>query len=176
LGAASAGLRLVRWPLDDLEFDLVRLAAMPCVQFDVLSGLERGDAVLGALDGIAIQADDQVARPHAGLECRTLHQNIDHGDPAVRIDAELGGLFRREILGHETQPAAHHVTVGQDLFHHASHQVDGNGKADAFGPARGAIEYGGVDADEIPVRVDECAAGVAEIDGCIRLDELLECG
>ena len=93
-----------------------------------------------------------------------------------RGDAELGRLLVGQILRHESQPAAYHVAVRQDLLHDAAHQIDGNGKADAFGSPVGAVQHGGIDADQIAVGVDERAAGIAEIDGGIGLDEILEGG
>ena len=42
------------------------------------------------------------------------------------------------------------------------------------GPAVGAVQHRGVDAHQIAVRIDERAAGVAEIDGGIGLNEILE--
>ena len=80
----------------------------------------------------------------------------------------------RQILRHESEPAAHHVAVRQDLLHHAAHQIDRNREADALGPAVGAVQHRGVDADQIAVRIDQRAAGIAEIDGGIGLDEILE--
>ena len=61
-----------------------------------------------------------------------------------------------------------------DLLHHAAHEIDGNRKSDAFGAAIGAVQHGGVDADQVAVRIDERAAGIAEIDGGIGLYEILE--
>src|SRR5204862_446833 len=45
--------------------------------------------------------------------------------------------------------------------------VDGNGEADVLGAVGG---HGGVDADHLPGRVDERAAGVAGVDGGVGLD------
>jgi hypothetical protein len=67
------------------------------------------------------------------------------------------------------------MSVGEDLFHDAAHQVHGDREADALGTTGTAVQHGRVDADQVAVRVDEGATGVAEIDGCIRLDEILEC-
>ena len=93
--------------------------------------------------------------------------------PAV---PSLHCLLIRQVLRHEAQPAAHHMPVRQDLFHHAAHQIDGNRKADAFGSAVGTIEHRGVDAHQIAVCIDERAAGISQIDRGVRLNEVLECG
>ena len=119
-------------------------------------------------------AGHQVAGPHAGRERRAVHQNIHHRDAAARDDAELRRLLIRQILRHESQPAADHVAMLQDLLHDAAHEIDGNRKTDPFGSAGGAVQHGGVDADQVALRVDERAAGIAEIDGGIGLNEILE--
>ena len=61
----------------------------------------------------------------------------------------------------------------EDLIHHAAHHVHRDREADAVG-AEVLREHGGVDADQLAVRVDQRAAGIAEIDGGIGLDEILE--
>ncbi len=90
-------------------------------------------------------------------------------------DADLRRLLFAQVLRHESQPAAHHVAVHENLFHHAAYQIDGNCEADALGSSVGSIEHGRIDADQIAMRIDERAAGVAEIDGGVGLDEVLEC-
>ena len=49
--------------------------------------------------------------------------------------------------------------------------VDRRGEADAL---RAAAADGGVDADDLAVDVEQRAAGVAEVDGGVGLDEVLE--
>ncbi len=130
-------LRLARRPLDHFEPDLVGLLSVAAGEFDLGAGFERGHfahEVLGAAHGLAVELSDQIARPHARLERRTLDQDVDHGDAAA-ADAELRRLLLRQILRHESQPAAHDVAVREDLFHDAAHEIDGNGEADAFGSA-----------------------------------------
>ena len=61
----------------------------------------------------------------------------------------------------------------EDLIHHAAHHVDRNREADAVGAER-LRKHGRVDADQLSVGVDERAAGVAEIDRRVGLNEVLE--
>jgi hypothetical protein len=76
--------------------------------------------------------------------------------------------------GNEAQPAARHVALRQDLFHDAAHQIDGIAKPMPSGPPYCTVQHRGVDADQIALRIDERAAGVAEIDGGVGLNEILE--
>ena len=59
--------------------------------------------------------------------------------------------------------------------HHHAHHVGGNGKADALRTAR-TREDRSVDADQTAVEIDQCAAGIARIDGGVGLDEKLIVG
>src|SRR5690349_3729922 len=61
----------------------------------------------------------------------------------------------------------------QDLIHHSAHHVYWNREADAVGAER-LRQYGGVDADQFAFGIDERAAGVAEVDGGIGLNEIFE--
>ena len=61
----------------------------------------------------------------------------------------------------------------EDLIHHAAHQVHRNREADAVG-AEVLRQHRRVDADQLALGVDERAAGIAEIDGGIGLNEILE--
>ena len=99
--------------------------------------------------------------------------DVDHGDAAAR-GADLCRLLFAQVLRHESQPAAHHVAVHENLFHHTAHQIDGNCKADTLRSAIGSIEHSRIDADQIAMRIDECAAGVAEIDGRIGLNKIFK--
>ena len=54
-----------------------------------------------------------------------------------------------------------------------AHHIHWNREADAVG-AQGLRQHGGVDADQLSIGVDERAAGVAEIDRRVGLNEVLE--
>jgi hypothetical protein len=148
-----------------------------CSPLDARPRFERrhpADQLLGAAHRLAVDAGDQISGPHARRERLALDQDIDHGHPAVVAQPELRRPLRSDVLRHETEPPPDDVAVGENLLGDTAHQVHRDGETDTLGTARGAVEHGGVDADEIAARIDQGAAGIAEIDGCIRLDEVLE--
>jgi UDP-N-acetylglucosamine 1-carboxyvinyltransferase len=168
--------RLARRALDDRKLERVDGVRMAAGELDFGARLQRGefaDEVLGAFDGIAVERRDEIARPDAGVESGTLHQDVHHGHAAPR-DTELRSLFGRQILGHEAEPAAHHVAVSQDLLHHAAHQIHRNGEADALRAAVRSIEHRRVDSHQIAASIDQRAPGIPEIDGGVGLDEVFE--
>ena len=57
------------------------------------------------------------------------------------------------------------------LRHELRHQVRRDGEADAVRPARPGQDRG-VDADQLPVHIDQRTAGIARIDRCVGLDEV----
>ena len=75
--------------------------------------------------------------------------------------------------GHDADPAAHHASLGEDLVHHAAHEVHRDRETDAF-HAEILREHRGVDADQLAVGIDQRATGVAHVDGRVGLDEVLE--
>ena len=131
---------------------------------NIFGMIESGDPahdLLGALDRLAVEARDQVAGPDAGVVGGALQEDIDHRNAAARDDAELRRLLVAQILRHESEPAAHHMAVRENLLRDAAHQVHGNRETDALGAGaavRGAIEDRRVDADQRAARVDERAA------------------
>src|SRR6202012_2432995 len=87
--------------------------------------------------------------------------------------AAVGGNGHGAIV--RADPAAYHVAGLDDLVEHVARAGDGNGEADAFG-ADGLADQRGVDANQVAVGVDQRAAGVAEVDRGVRLDEVLQAG
>ena len=61
----------------------------------------------------------------------------------------------------------------EDLVHHAAHQVHRDREADAL-DAEILGEHRGVDADQLAAGIDQRAAGIADVDGRVGLDEILE--
>ncbi len=88
-------------------------------------------------------------------------------------ESQPGGLLVRHVLGHYANPAANHSAVRNDVAQHAAHHVYRNGEPDTF-DAEILGNDGRVDPDECAARVDQRASGVPEIDGRVRLDEVLE--
>ena len=75
----------------------------------------------------------------------------------------------------DPQESAPHLTMGDQLTHDLVGQVDGDGEADPLITSR-ARDDGGIDADQLPRRVDEGSPGVARVDGGIGLDVILVVG
>ena len=104
LGARGplALLRLAGGALDHLQLDLVGLLSMTAGELDLGARLERSHSaheILRAADRVAVESRHEIAGPHSRLECRTLHQDVDHRDAAA-ADPELRRLLRA------TDPAA----------------------------------------------------------------------
>ena len=133
-----------------------------------------GDQLVTVLDGLAIDGDDDVAELNAGLGCALA------GSDGVDQDAPVGeAVFAADRSGYVTleadaDGAAHDLVLRPD-----EHVVDvdddvgGHGKADALRAHRLGVD-GGIHADDLAGHVDERTAGVARVDGGVRLDEPLE--
>src|SRR5205823_4284793 len=94
-------------------------------------------------------------------------------DPARLLQAEtLREVFRHALHVDAELPAPHLALVDELLGDRARH-VRGDGEAYADVAAR-RRKYLRVDADEVARRVDERAAGVALVDGRVRLQEVFE--
>ena len=140
------------------------------------SGAAAGDVVdevVAILDGSAIDGDDDVAGLDAGLVCRAtgldlldqyaVLESVDAVDGAGEAGAER-----------DADRAARHLVAGADeVVVDRDDGIRGHGESDAL-VAGGLRIDGGVDADDFAVHVEQRAAGVAGIDGCVGLDEVLE--
>src|SRR5690554_1908764 len=81
--------------------------------------------------------------------------------------------LRRQLLHLYPDPAAHDPAVLENIFQNGLCEVGRNREADTVRAPRLA-EDRRVDADQFAVGVDQGAAGVAWVDGGVRLDEVLE--
>ena len=73
------------------------------------------------------------------------------------------------------EPSAHDVTAGDDLVEHLLGRGAGDGEADPFG-AGGLADQQRIDAHQLAGGVDQRAAGIAEVDRGVGLDEVLRAG
>ena len=128
---------------------------------------------LCAEDRLAVEVRDEIVTLQADERGRSTWSHVADAQRGRRIDAQRRRRRARHFLGFDAQPAASHAAVREDLVHHAAHHVHRNREADAVG-AKVLRQHRGVDADQLALRVDERAAGIAEIDGGIGLDEILE--
>src|SRR6185437_16240190 len=173
-GMAAPLARCAR-ALDDAHFYVELAVTALIVEGERRAGLAGGDTGVRALGGgyrDAIDREQQVPRPEPGLLPGTAHVQIGDDDAPVG-QPELLRLRVGNILGHYPDPAADHASVLDDVVQHAADHIDRDRKTDSFDP-EALGDHGGVDADQGAARVDQRPAGVAEIDGRIGLDEILE--
>ena len=97
---------------------------------------------------------------------------LRHEGAAVRVELERLRETGRHVLNGDTDAAALHVAVLEQLRNDLTDHVARNGEADAD-VAAGAGQDRGADAEQLAVDVDERAARVAGIDRRIRLNEVL---
>ncbi len=118
---------------------------------------------------LAIHAQDDVADLQVRVGRRPVRIDVrDHHAPGFR-QLESGGHGR--VHGLHRHPHHHpaHASIGAQLAGDVAHGVTRNGEADTFAASRLAEDHG-VDAYHAPLGVDQRTAGVAGIDGRIRLN------
>ena len=128
----------------------------------------------GVGDWLAVDGDQNVARPDAGLVGRAAAQHA--GDDARRDflpRPKRFGQLGRDVLRLDADPAAHDLAGADDRLHHRLRGRDRNRKADAERAAAARIDRG-IDAEQVAVGVDQRAARIAGIDRGVGLDEVLE--
>src|SRR5690606_26616485 len=106
---------------------------------------------------------DDVPLPDAGLLGGSAWRNLRNDGAFCGRQVEPGSEILVDGLDHDAEPAALHLSVFLQLPDDVRGHVGRNGEADAdAAAARG--EYGRVDADHAPVRIERRTAGVAAID------------
>ena len=105
------------------------------------------------------------------LLCRAIAEDPRHDNPRTPGQAKRLGQFLGQRLHFNAQPATDHLSVLDDRLHHFHRQFHRNGKTDAL-RAAGLGEDRRVDAGEVAVGIDQCAAGVARVDRRVGLDEV----
>ena len=144
-----------------LEIDLVARAQ----QSDTVSKLDAG------VDLLLIDLDDNVADLKAGVLRRGFRLYASYQSAALDIAAQRLGRIGVDVCDYDTQQAATNFAEIQNLTHDRVRDLGGYREADANVTA-GTTDNRGVDTDELAVHVDECAARVARINGCIRLNKV----
>ena len=89
------------------------------------------------------------------------------------FDAEAGGHVGRQRLHAHSELRAGDLAGGPQRIHHVARHVRRNRKTDPDVAVRGRQDLR-VDADQLALRVDERAAGVAVVDRRVGLQEVLE--
>src|SRR3954469_13034621 len=121
---------------------------------------------------LAVEADDDIARPQPGACRRGVSREPGDDDPPRVRRAELCGKLRRERRDFDVADrAAAHLAVLLQFAEHLACQVARHREADALVPAALAVNRG-IDPDQLAASVDERAARVARVDGGVGLDEV----
>src|SRR5436305_1245138 len=123
-----------------------------------------------ALDRLAVERDDDVARLDAGLLRRAalLHRVDERAARAV--EAERGGELARYLLDDDADAPARHAALVLQLLQDIDRHIGRNGERQAHEAAGAAIDLR-VDADHLAAQVEKRPARVARVDGDVRLDE-----
>ncbi len=124
------------------------------------------------LDRLAVEFDDEVADLHVGALARpTL---VDGRDERAALLAKAERLGDRVVdaLHPNAEPAPSRLAELLQLLDHRRHGVRGRREADADRIAGGG-EDRRVDPNDLAVHVEHRAAGIAFVDGCVRLDVIV---
>ena len=120
----------------------------------------------------AIELHNDVPRTQARPVGRTALRDIRHqGAHGLLEPQPLGQVLGHRLNAH-AQPAAARLTIFHQLRHHLFRQVGGNGETDAHRTA-GRRQDGGVHTHDLALHVEQRAAGIALVDGRVRLDEIV---
>ena len=151
-------------------------ALLPCDRPRIGGTAERlgGEAIAESvlvLDGLAIDRDDEIAGLQPRLRRRAFRHHARDERAGRPLQPHALGDLGGDVLQFCAEPGPlHRLAAALRRVEHDTHHVDGNGEADADRAAR-AREDRGIDADEAARHVDERAAGIAEVDRGVGLDE-----
>src|SRR6185295_15173611 len=87
-------------------------------------------------------------------------------------DPELRGELGGQLLDRYAHPTANHLARLGQLIHDRTRHVARDRKTDPI-VATALTEYRGIDSNQLPTDIHESPPGVAGIDRCVRLDEIL---
>jgi len=123
---------------------------------------------------LAVDIGDDIAGLQAGFIGRAAWL-YGFNDDAVG-DAEFlheHGIIAAILLESDADGAASDFAVGDELIVDVDYRRGRQREADAFEAAAAGVD-GSVDADDFAGHVDERAAGISRVDGCVRLNETLK--
>jgi hypothetical protein len=121
------------------------------------------------LRDLAVERQHDVGDAQPGRRSRAVGSDVGQDYAPGLTEAEAGGEGRGDRLRDHADLAAPHAPRLAELVDDRAHDVAGGGEPDAFA-ASALGEDEGIDAHDLPFRVEEGAAAVARIDGRIRLD------
>ena len=158
----------------NLDIDCFRLAIAEDSQSN---GVAWGDLAYSYLQGAAV--DDplavEFAKHVAGLESRLAGRGagsyLAYNGASCIVKAEEAGVIGRDIVHADAQIAMVHGAGFDDGFGGGFGDLRGNGEA-CSGERAVVSDDEGVDADQLAMRVNQRAAGVAGVDGGVGLNEI----
>src|SRR6185437_4830207 len=121
---------------------------------------------------LAIELDDDIAWLDGAVVDRPALDDPGDQRPSGGCHVEAFGDIVRHRLDTHAKPATPRLAIPAQLVDHAGSKLRGNGKADADRSTRWRDDRG-VDADDLAVHVEQRPAGIAAVDGGVRLDEIV---
>src|SRR3989454_2134433 len=156
-----------------LDLDGLLALIAPDLHLCGLTRREQADAALqvdGALEPLAVELYEDVTSLDPGLCGRAVGHDVAHEHAHRVLDAELARQLGRQRLDLDTEPAAGHAPLVEQLGVNLARHVRRDGEADA----RAARDDRRVDADDLALHVHQRSAGVARVDRGVGLDEVVE--
>ena len=117
------------------------------------------------------QGNDDIFFRYSGLVCGPVlfdRQNLYSGC-LCQFKAAGEHPGNRDVAAMDSEVAAHHSTVLEQLWQDVFGHVNGDGKANALG----RLDNGGVDADHQGAAIDQRTAAVARVESGVGLDDVV---
>src|SRR6185437_12512854 len=137
--AARPRRLLLLLELGHTDPDVLLPAAAPDIQAGFAAGFHRGDGagkLAEALDVLAIDGEDDIARLQTGLGRRSILLDGADERAARTIETERLGELRVHVLDRHADPAADDLSGLDELVLHVARHVDRNGEGDSHVAAR----------------------------------------
>ena len=128
--------------------------------------------MLRTVQGHAVDAGHNIAGHDSGPVGGAASENGHDQYPAPFQVQHVNDILRH-YLRFDTDPTADHMAVFDDLLHDVQGQVDGYGQAYALGTTAAGNDRS-IYPDQVSLRRDQRAAGIAGIDIGIGLDKVFE--
>src|SRR5580692_3801665 len=157
----------------DRDADVLDHLVAPDIELRRLAGLDFSNQrrqLIGGLDLLAVDTEDDVERLDAGFVGRTARLDRGHGRAARPIEAEVLGRRGRDFLNGDADATAADTTVLDQLLGNIVGHADRNREGDAFVTAAAAVDLR-IDADHLTLEIEQRSTGIAGIDRDIGLDE-----
>ena len=132
---------------------------------------QRNDQAIGTRNLIVAQLGNDIALLDASLGGRTVLDDACHIRAAIGAQLVGAGVERIDARKRSAHVWMHRRLAVDDLVGNVLGVVNRNGKTHARAGARVALDER-VDTHQLAIVVDECATGVARVDGGIGLDHI----